>query len=149
MADISSPFTHILVPTDGSHPSMQAGRLAVQLAACQNAHVTFLYVVDKSVASEIAGATKKNIQQVQSEMDDTAQRSLDYLTRLATELNVNSSQEIRHGVPSSEIAALAREQNVDLIAIGHVGSRGPRQILIGSVTERIIEHSPCPVLVVK
>jgi nucleotide-binding universal stress UspA family protein len=149
MADISSPFTHILVPTDGSHPSMQAGRLAVQLAACQNAQVTFLYVVDQSVASELAGATGRNLQQVQSEMDNTAQRSLDYLTRLASEMGVNSSQEIRHGVPSNEIATLAREQNIDLIAIGQIGSRGPRHFLIGSVTERIIEHSPCPVLVVK
>jgi nucleotide-binding universal stress UspA family protein len=38
---------------------------------------------------------------------------------------------------------------VDLIVIGQVGSRGPRRILIGSVTERVIEHAPCPVLVVK
>jgi nucleotide-binding universal stress UspA family protein len=52
-------------------------------------------------------------------------------------------------VPFSEITNLAREQGVGLIVIGQMAGRGPRRILIGSVTERVIEHAPCPVLVVK
>jgi nucleotide-binding universal stress UspA family protein len=56
---------------------------------------------------------------------------------------------VRHGTPYSEIEDLAREQNIDLIVMGQVGHRGPRRILIGSVTERVIEYAPCPVLVVK
>jgi nucleotide-binding universal stress UspA family protein len=38
---------------------------------------------------------------------------------------------------------------IDLIVIAQVGQRGLPRILVGSVTERVIEYAPCPVLVVK
>jgi nucleotide-binding universal stress UspA family protein len=55
---------------------------------------------------------------------------------------------IRDGEPRSEIESLACQLGVDLIVMGRVGQRGPRRILIGSVTERALEYAPCPVLIV-
>lgn len=149
MTELSSPFHHILVPTDGSHPSMNAGRLAVQLAALHKSRITFVYIIDHSIVMELASASRRDMQLVEDEIMESAHRSLDYLTRIAEEMEVSSDQVIRRGIPYNEIAAVAQEQNVDLIAIGQVEIRSPRHSLIGSVTERIIEHSPCPVLVVK
>jgi len=149
MAEIQTLFHHILVPTDGSQLSVAAGRLAVQLAALHQARITFVYVVDATVAQKVAGASGEEATQVQSELELSGQRYLDYLCRLASEANLASNQVLRHGVPFSEITDLAREQGVDLIVIGQVGGGGPRRIIIGSVTERVIEHAPCPVLVVK
>jgi nucleotide-binding universal stress UspA family protein len=149
MTEIQPLFHHILVPTDGSRLSITAGRLAVQLAALHRADITFVYVVDAAVAEGVAGASGEEAKQVQSELELSGQRYLDYLSRLASEANLAPNQVLRHGVPASEITDLAREQSVDLIVIGQVGGRGPRRILIGSVTERVIEHAPCPVLVVK
>jgi nucleotide-binding universal stress UspA family protein len=149
MADIQTLFHHILVPTDGSQLSITAGRLAVQLAALHQARITFVYVVDAAVAEGVAGASGGEARQVQGELELSGQRYLDYLSRLASEANLAPNQALRHGVPFSEITNLAREEGVDLIVIGQVGGRGPRRILIGSVTERVIEHAPCPVLVVK
>jgi nucleotide-binding universal stress UspA family protein len=149
MTETQTLFHHILVPTDGSQLSMTAGRLAVRLTALHKARITFVYVVDDTVAEGVAGASGREAKQVQSELELSGQRYLDYLFRLASEADLAPNQVIRHGVPYKEIAALAREQGVDLIVIGQVGSRGPRRILIGSVTERVIEHAPCPVLVVK
>ncbi|MBC7260826.1 MAG: universal stress protein, partial [Chloroflexi bacterium] len=79
----------------------------------------------------------------------TGQRYLNYLTRLATDANLKTKQVIRYGTPYSEITSLANEEGADLIVIGQVGRHGPRRILIGSVTERVIEYANCPVLVVK
>jgi nucleotide-binding universal stress UspA family protein len=149
MAEIQTLFHHILIPTDGSQLSIAAGRLAVQLAALHKARLTFVYVVDATVAEGVAGASGKETKRAQSELELSGQRYLGYLSRLASEADLASNQVIRHGVPCREITDLAREQGVDLIVIGQVGSRGPRRILIGSVTERVIEHAPCPVLVVK
>lgn len=149
MAEIQALFHHILVPTDSSQSSMMAGRLAVQLTALHKARITFVYVVDDAVVEKLAGASGRVAKPVRSELELSGQRSLDYLSRLASEVDLTSNQAIRHGVPYREITNLAREQGVDLIVIGQVGSRGPRRILIGSVTERVIEHAPCPVLVVK
>jgi nucleotide-binding universal stress UspA family protein len=149
MAEMQALFHHILVPPDGSQLSMTVGRLAVQLAALHRARITFVYVVDDTVVEELAAVSGRVAKRVQSELELSGQRSLDYLSRLASEADLTANQVMRHGVPYREITNLAREQGVDLIVIGQVGSRGPRRILIGSVTERVIEHAPCPVLVVK
>jgi nucleotide-binding universal stress UspA family protein len=142
-------FRHIMVPTDGSQSSVAAGQLAVRLAAANQSKVTFVYVVDPSVVNELANASGKTESQVRRELESKGQRYLNYLLRLATNADLRAEQVIRHGIPYSEIHGLAQEQNVDLIVIGKVGQHGPRRILIGSVTERVIEQAPCPVLVVK
>ncbi len=142
-------FRHILVPTDGSQSSVAAARLGVRLAVLHRARITFVYVVDDTVVEDLAGASGRVAQQVQSELEATGQRYLDYLSRLAADAGLTSNQVIRHGMPYSEIADLAQEEGADLIVIGQVGRHGPRRVLIGSVTERVIERAPCPVLVVK
>jgi len=144
-----SPFTHILVPTDGSETSINAGRLAIQIAALHNIPITFVYVVDSAVVDEIAGATSKTAEMVHRELEANGRRYLDYLSRLARDRGLQTDQVVRHGIPHSEIANLAREQGMDLIVIGQVGRHGPRRVLIGSVAERVIEYAPCPVLVVR
>jgi nucleotide-binding universal stress UspA family protein len=126
-----------------------AGRLRIQLAASLDAQVTFVYVVDTAVVDELTETSGKLAQQVRHELERTGQRYLDHLSRLAVNAGLQVGQLIRHGTPYNEIESLAREQETDWIVIGQVGHRGPRRILIGSVTERVIEYAPCPVLVVK
>lgn len=53
------------------------------------------------------------------------------------------------GVPDDAIVRLARELGVDLIILGSHGRTGFPRLLLGSVAERVIGTSPCPVLVVK
>jgi len=149
MAETQSLFHHILAPTDGSQPAMQAGKMAVRLAALHKSNLTFVYVVDDSVANGLASNSKKDVNQVRNDLESSGQRSLDYLCRLASEANLSANQVIRRGEPCDEITNLAQEQDVDLIVIGQVGSRGLRRVLIGCVTERVIEYARCPVLVVK
>lgn len=53
------------------------------------------------------------------------------------------------GSPSAEIVRYAEEQAIDLIVVGTHG-RGPiGHALLGSVTERVVRKSPCPVLTVR
>jgi len=143
-----SPFTHILVPTDGSENSVHAGRLAIQMAVLHHTQMTLMYVVDSATVDEIAGATAKTSAAIRRELEIQGRRYLDYLVRLAGFSNVQADQMIREGTPYREIADLAREHRVDLIVMGRVGCRGARCALVGSVAERVIEYAHCPVLVV-
>jgi nucleotide-binding universal stress UspA family protein len=149
MMENSNLFHHILVPTDGSETSIVAGRMAVHLAANQGSQLTFVYIIDDPLASRLAKVTGQEASQVLDNFERSGQRCLDYLSRLASGVNLTSNQIIRRGEPYTEITALAIDQEVDLIVIGRVGCRGLRRTLIGSVTERVLEHAPCPVLVVK
>jgi nucleotide-binding universal stress UspA family protein len=145
----TSPFTHILVPTDGSDTSINAGRLAIQIAATLNVRITFAYIVDRIVVEGMAGATSRSTETICQELESKGQRYLDYLSRLAHNRGLQTDQVIRRGIPHREIAELAREREVDLVVIGRVGSHGPQRTHIGSVAERVIESAPCPVLVVR
>ena len=144
-----SPFTHILVPTDGSDTSINAGLLAIQIAATHHARLTFVYVVDQIVVEGIASATSRSTEAVRKELESKGQHYLDYLSRAARDTALRTDQVIRHGIPHREIAELAHELQGDLIVIGQVGSHGFQRAHIGSVAERVIESAPCPVLVVR
>jgi len=144
-----NPFTHILVPTDGSDTSINAGLLAIQIANTHRAQLTFVYVVDQIVVEGIASTTSKSTEAICKELESKGQRYLDYLSRMARDTGLQTDQAILHGIPHREIAELARESRGDLIVIGQVGSHGLQRAHIGSVAERVIESAPCPVLVVR
>ncbi len=47
------------------------------------------------------------------------------------------------------IINLSKDQSIDVIVMGSHGRTGLRRLLMGSVTEKVIGHASCPVLVVK
>lgn len=53
------------------------------------------------------------------------------------------------GDPAEEIIALAEKERFDLIVMGSRGLAVSERFLVGSVTQKVVEHSPCSVLVVK
>lgn len=53
------------------------------------------------------------------------------------------------GIPWLEVCNYARDNQIDLIIIATHGRTGLRHVLMGSVAERIVQHAPCPVLVVR
>ena len=142
-------FDYILVPTDGSEYSMAAGRLAIGIARRYGSRLGCLYVIDRVVLTEMTRYGNKNQDQVRRDLQDTGERALNYLVRLAADWGVRAEQFVREGVPHTEILMLARQLGADLIVLGQVGIRGPRRMLIGSVAERIIEAAECPVLIAK
>ncbi|HQE91506.1 MAG TPA: universal stress protein [Anaerolineae bacterium] len=144
------PFSHILVPTDGSETSIHAGEVAIHIATLCPTQVTFVYVIDDKTAEEVSRTTRKTAEEVRREFGDQAQRYLGYLARLAAQQDVAADQVIRYGTPHIEITELAREIHADLIVIGRVGGVGTQRLArIGSVAERVIEYAHCPVLTVR
>ena len=142
-------FHHVLVPTDGSENSVKAAELAFRIAQASGARVTLIYVIDSGVISEIARFARHQEAEVRQDLVHNGDHYLDFLETLAQRAHLPVQREIREGVPFEEIVNAAGSLGVDLIVMGHVGHRGPRRILIGSVTERVIEFAACPVLVVK
>jgi nucleotide-binding universal stress UspA family protein len=57
--------------------------------------------------------------------------------------------QVRHGRAFQEIAEAARSLPADLIIIATHGYTGIKHALLGSTTERVVRHAPCPVLVVR
>jgi nucleotide-binding universal stress UspA family protein len=142
-------FLRMLVPVDGSPSSEKAARYALKLAFCEKCEVVTVHVVDEETAADYAQYSDRPLAAIIEQMQRTAEGYIEDVGRWGAQEGVKVRGEVRVGMPHRVILALAAELNADLIVMGTVGRKGPRRVLVGSVTERVIEQSPVPVLVVK
>ena len=136
----------ILIPTDGSDYSMRAAEQGVSIAKMLDAEIKVVYVIDEVVLNQIKVTERENLEE---ELKQDGTRYIKYILRLAEKEGVKADSRITRGIPFEQIVHLAKELSVDLIVMGTYGRRGAERILIGSVAERVIECSSCPVLVIK
>ncbi len=142
------PFKRILVPVDFSPHSEEAIRYAVDVAQKYGATLTLTHVyqpIAYSVPDGLVFYTPAQLGELLSELE----RQLEQMrvqAEKAGALRVESK--MLQGVPSDEVAALAKDGGYDLIVMGTHGRTGLRHALMGSVAERVLRSAPCPVLTV-
>lgn len=143
-------FHQILVPIDGSEPSLGALHMALRIIEhCPSCKLTVLYVIDKLVLNELVRFSARVEREVEAELEEQGQRYLDLACKEAARQQVTPQCQTHKGDPFEEIVAAAKDLHADLIIMGHTGRRGTSRVLIGSVTERVLDYAPCPVLVMK
>lgn len=133
----------ILLATDGSHYSEVAAKRAIDFAKAYGERLKIVAVINTS--DEFMTIAPK----IQEEMVNAAQKLVQNTAQLAKDAGCEVETFVREGETAQNIAALAKEENVDAIIMGSHGRTGIRRLLMGSVTEGVINLSPCPVLVVK
>lgn len=138
----------ILVPTDLSACSIPATVQVRQLAAKFGAEVHVLFVLNDSssmIAEPMAVAGLPDIATLRESMKE----SLDTWVDQHFGESSGAVCVFRTGKDSTEIIEYADEAKIDLIVIGTHGSSGLEHALLGSVAERVVRRSPCPVLTVR
>jgi universal stress protein A len=143
----------ILVPIDFSEHSKRTIEYAVRFAARYNAHIRILYVFqipDYAVTKyeHRHQGCEELINQV-DRAEEEAQENLNALENQLLSKGVNAKAYLRVGYPFEEIVLMASDPEIDLVIIGSHGRTGIKRLLVGSTAERVVEHAPCPVLVVK
>lgn len=142
-------FKKILVPVDGSRYSRDAVCLASQLAKLHGSELKIIHVLDASLLDQLARLSEKDKETVRQELIHSARGFLWDMEREAAKEQIPLEVVIKEGVPHEVILQEAPSWGADLIVMGKLGRRGVSHILVGSVTERVIEFSETPVLVVK
>ncbi len=142
-------FNRLLIPVDGSKGSLKAARFALRLALRDSCEVVAVHVVDEENVEDLARYADRPVEEIRERMLSCGERYVEEVRELARRQGVRLVGEIRVGIPHRTLLALVAEVDADLIVMGTVGRKGPRRVLIGSVTERVIEQSPVPVLVVR
>ena len=138
----------ILMPLDFSPPSQQALDYAVALARLFQAKLTLLHVVEPVATPDFA--TSFPLAMENDRLMAAAKRELEKVVKTARiPRNFVEKILVRCGRSFHEIAAAARTRKVDLIVISTHGHTGLKHALLGSTTERVVRHAPCPVLVVR
>jgi nucleotide-binding universal stress UspA family protein len=139
---------HILVPHDFSDTAQHALSFAIVLAEKLGARVTVMHAyelappVGYGEGLWISAETLAQIQQAAGE-------ALDGVAKRAARSGVNVDQALRQGTAWSEINAAAKELDADLIVMGTHGRHGFAHALLGSVAEKVVRTSQCPVVTVR
>lgn len=141
----------ILIATDGSSRGRKATQYGIELAKLAGAEVLGLFVLDvKSGCSleECITITTPTVE-VKSILHERGERALQYIEDLTGKESVKFRSLIVEGNPSEQIIEVAKKQSADLIVMGTLGATGISKFLIGSVADRVVTHSPIPVLTVR
>jgi len=116
---------------------------------CPACKMTVLYVIDKLVLNELVRFSKRSEEEVEAELEEQGRRYLELARKDAERQGVAARCQTGRGNPFEEVIAAANDLHADLIIMGHTGRRGTNRVLIGSVTQRVLDYAPCPVLVMK
>lgn len=146
--DVTSDMPQrVLLPTDGSDGTAVAADHAFALARVDDADVHVLSVVDtrNRFGGESSGAASATAGMRSARAE--AERAVRDLSERAPD-DVAVDTAVRTGVPHEAILRFVRKRDVDLVVMGTHGWTGASRVLLGSVAERVIRHSPAPVLAV-
>ena len=142
--------TRILFATDGSQEAELAALKAVDLAQSTDSelHVVHVGVVPLFLLSDpgTLGYDGKLYDEIEEESGELL-RKLSWQVKAAG--GTVAGTHLRMGEVDLEIVALAKELGADLIVMGCRGHRGIRRAIEGSISDAVIRHAPCPVLVVR
>jgi nucleotide-binding universal stress UspA family protein len=140
-------FNRILLPIDFSRPSLKTIPYALAIARQFGAEVHLLHVTDLTQQPPPTLMTLPLVPQ--EEWNRRFKKRLKALVlKYRTNVNV-STLEPRSGTAYEEICATARDLKANLIVIATHGYTGYRRAFLGSTAERVVQHSPCPILVVR
>lgn len=142
----------VLLAVDGSEISKEAVARLPDLVRLDGSEVTVLTVAPNPVLPDVSGFMAPPYidytllaQQVKAE----AEATLTEAAAMLRERGVSPRTVFRQGDPGDEILKFIREQGVDLVVVGSHGRTGFRKFLLGSVSAKIVNEAPCPVLVIK
>lgn len=143
-----SAFKLILVPVDFSDCSLHALNYAAILARKLGAKLILLHVLEPSIHTDNYLTDSATMDQSNGTLIAAARAQLGKLTHRTTTQGLVAEALVRMGRAQSDIADTANATGADLIVMGAHGSGGHNQPLLGGTAERVLRHSPCPVLTV-
>lgn len=138
-------YKHILLAADGSPNAVRAAKEAIKIASCNSESlVEVIFVVDFDQSkTDILHSTSNEALSLER------RRKISNIERLLKDSAIPYKVTMRHGSPGPEIVKYANEQQVDLVVIGSRGLNGLQEMVLGSVSHKVMKRVNCPALIVK
>lgn len=141
--DTNVGFKKVFVATDGSKYSEAAEKKAIDFAKSYGGEITAISVVD--VPPEFYAESPKTVES----LINNAKGYVEKVKKDAEISGVKAETYVGEGEAYRVITDMARKLGAGVIVMGSHGRTGLKRLLMGSVTEKVIGHTSCPVLVVK
>ncbi|GEN86802.1 universal stress protein [Oceanobacillus sp. FSL W8-0428] len=138
-------YKHILLASDGSENAVRAAKEAVKLASYdKEAIIDVTYVIDyeKSKTDVLHSSSSEAI-------DVERRKKNSKVIQFLHDANANFKTTILRGKPGPEIVKYANDQKVDIVVIGSRGLNALQEMVLGSVSHKVMKRAHCPALIVK
>ena len=139
-----SLYMNILVPLDGSKDSEKALLHACDMAKNYQAHLTILYVVEKSIPINLLD--RKEYLEILRKFGNKVLINAKKTTELR---GIDSKIVMKEGNVTNEIVKLAKKEQSNLIIVGSKGLGATARFFLGSTSNKLANNSPCSILIVK
>jgi nucleotide-binding universal stress UspA family protein len=145
-------FKKVLVPVDGSRGSLKAVSMAAEIGRQFGSQVTLCHVLElpATTLTALGMAGTPGAGDAGFTAMEKAARDILNDAQAALALPVEQvSQENMLGHPAETIIRLAESGGYDLVVMGSRGLSEVRAFFLGSVSDKVSHHAPCPVLIVR
>jgi nucleotide-binding universal stress UspA family protein len=145
-----SKFHKIMVPLDGSDLGAAALPWAKELAKGTNAKLFLLQVLSSTYKA--VGAMDYAVKFEKQLVETLRKEAWEYMTNLSSGLeeeNVDYKIDLITGTPPETIFSYAENNSIDLIAMSTHGRSGISRFILGSVSQKVVDHSEVPVLLIR
>jgi nucleotide-binding universal stress UspA family protein len=139
-------FNNILLAVDGSEHSLQTARVAGDLARSINSSTLRIVVVFDPVPAYLG---EPNFDQIASRRVLEADAILNSAQETVGQIPAEIHTEVLEGSPAEAILDVAKTRQNDLIIMGSRGLGTLTGLLLGSQSYKVVNHAPCPVLIVR
>jgi nucleotide-binding universal stress UspA family protein len=144
-------FRHILCPTDLKKRAFIALKKAVQIAHQFNSKITILNVHPEFMGQQDREMLRVSFNGLKEKYRQVALESREGMKTEISKLHAEDIQvdyELREGKPETVIVETAENLGIDLIVICTDGRDNIMDFVTGTITEHVINHASCPVLVI-
>ncbi len=142
-------FEKILYATDFSEEARKALDYVKRLKEAGGREVILLHVIDRRGLDDLAKFSKKDVPEVLSDLEKKVTGEMLPLERELKELGYAVRKRIEKGGPCNEILRVADEEEVSMIVVGSHGKSNIDQMLLGTVSYKLVKRVKKPILVVK
>jgi nucleotide-binding universal stress UspA family protein len=136
----------IIVADDGSIFAKKAIDKAIELAKKEETEIICVTVIEDFCPIGLTEIDCNVVRELQTKEAKTINANAQ---EKFTKESVKASVVMETGSPAETIIAIAKREGADMIIAASHGKHGARKFALGSITARLIEHSPVPVLVMK
>ena len=138
-------YKHILLAADGSDNSVRAAQEAIKLAQLTEHSLIEIVLVasfDKARTEVLHASSSEGLMLER-------RRKIANIEQLLQAAGIRYDVTILKGDPGPEIVAYANDKAVDIVVLGSRGLNGLQQMVLGSVSHKVMKRVTCPALIVK
>lgn len=138
-------YKKILMPTDGSEIAAKALKHALFIAGKTGAEIIAITIVDTN--HYVGLPIEESIYHLNDALKKEAKQHLEKIEKESNK-DIKMSTKIYEGSPANEILKAIEKEDIDLVIMGSTGKTGFEKFLLGSVADKVVNKSKCPVLIV-